>query len=32
MYLVKTPSIVKPIAKDFVWKINTKEKLIFSDV
>ncbi len=29
MYLVKTPSIIKPIAKDFLWNISTSEKEIY---
>jgi len=29
MYLVKTPAILKPLAKDFVWKIDTSKKIIY---
>lgn len=29
MYLVKTPSIVKPLAKEFLWSISTSEKEIY---
>ena len=29
MYLVKTPAIVKPLAKDLIWKIETSEKIIY---
>lgn len=29
MYLVRTPSIIKPVAKDFIWNIPTTEKEIY---
>jgi peptidoglycan/xylan/chitin deacetylase (PgdA/CDA1 family) len=29
MYLVRTPSIIKPVAKDFIWNIPTTEKVIY---
>jgi peptidoglycan/xylan/chitin deacetylase (PgdA/CDA1 family) len=29
MYIVKTPSIIKPFAKDFLWQVPTTEKEIY---
>lgn len=29
MYLVKTPSILKPLAKDLIWKIDTTDNVIY---
>ncbi|PCJ85979.1 MAG: polysaccharide deacetylase family protein [Flavobacteriales bacterium] len=29
MYLAKTPSLVKPFFKDFVWNFPTKEKILY---
>lgn len=29
MYFVKTPAIVKPFARDLVWNIATKEKVVY---
>ena len=29
MYLSKTPSIVKPLAKDFLWRVDTTSKELY---
>ena len=29
MYLVKTPSLLKPLAKDFIWHVSTMEREVY---